>query len=95
MVRLDDMYRNIAIRRAIGFVGTINGTVNGDIAAIRSIIRMGWSIRYKSRLSLSYPDGGEPYYIPGFGKNDGNAWGGTVNIIFDVGKTAKKVKSEK
>ena len=60
-----------------------------------SIIRMGWSIRYKSRLSLSYPDGGEPYFIPGYGKNDGNAWGGSVNIIFDVGKTAKKVKSEK
>ena len=59
-----------------------------------SIIRLGWSIRYKSRLSLSHPDGGEPYFVPGFGKNDGNAWGGTVNIIFDVGKTAKKVKNE-
>lgn len=59
-----------------------------------SIIRLGWSIRYKSRLSLSHPDGGEPYFIPGFGKNDGNGWGGTVNIIFDVGKTAKKEKAK-
>ena len=60
-----------------------------------SIIRLGWSIRYKSRLSLSHPDGGEPYFIPGFGKNDGNGWGGTVNVIFDVGKTAKKAKKVK
>ncbi len=60
-----------------------------------SIIRLGWSIRYKSRLSLSHPDGGEPYFIPGFGKNDDNGWGGTMNLVFDVGKTAKKVKSKK
>lgn len=60
-----------------------------------SIIRLGWSIRYKSRLSLSHPDGGEPYFIPGFGKNDGNGWGGTVNVIFDVEKTAKKAKKVK
>ena len=58
-------------------------------------IRLGWSIRYKARLSLKCPDEGMPYVIPGFGKNDGNGWGGTMNLVFDVGKTAKKVKNEK
>jgi len=60
-----------------------------------SFIRLGWSIRYKARLSLSHPDGGEPYFVPGFGKNDGNGWGGTVNIIFDVGQNIMKAKNKK
>ena len=25
-------------------------------------------------------------------KNDDNGWGGTMNVVFDVGKTAKKTK---
>ena len=52
-----------------------------------SFIRLGWSIRYKFRAALSHPEEGKPYYIPGFGKNDSNGWGGTVNLVFDVGKT--------
>lgn len=59
-----------------------------------SFVRLGWSIRYKSRLSLSCPEEGEPYFIPGFGKNDGNGWGGTVNVVFDVGKNLMKSKSK-
>ena len=47
-------------------------------------------MRYKFRLSLKSPDEGEPYFIPGFGKNDSNGWGGTVNLIFDVGKMSFK-----
>lgn len=57
-----------------------------------SFIRLGWSMRYKFRLSMKNPYGGTPYFIPGFGKNDSNGWGGTVNLVFDVGKTARKVK---
>ena len=60
-----------------------------------SFVRLGWSIRYKKRISLTCPDEGEPYVIPGFGKNDDNCFGGTVNLVFDVGKKAKKVKNEK
>ena len=60
-----------------------------------SFVRLGWSIRYKSRLSLSAPDVGVPYFVPGVGKNDGNGWGGTVNLVFDVGKTMKKQKTDK
>jgi hypothetical protein len=59
-----------------------------------SIVRLGWSLRYKMRLDLSHPDGGEPYFVPGFGKNDDNGWGGSMTLTFDVGKTAKKTKSE-
>lgn len=59
-------------------------------------IRLGWSMRYKFRINLKNPDGGEPYFIPGYGKNDTNGFGGTVNLVFDVGKGSfKSAKSEK
>jgi len=57
-------------------------------------IRMGWSIRYKFRLSLNCPDEGEPYFIPGFGKNDDNGFGGSFNLIFDVGQNLIKKKQK-
>ncbi|MBQ2300962.1 MAG: hypothetical protein II279_05710 [Bacteroidaceae bacterium] len=57
-------------------------------------IRLGWSMRYKFRLALSHEEEIAPYYIPGFGKNNDNGWGGTVNLIFDVGKTSKKSKKQ-
>ena len=57
-------------------------------------IRMGWTLRYKFRLSLSHPDEGEPYFIPGFGKNDSNGFGGSVNLVFDVGKGAFSFKKK-
>ena len=57
-----------------------------------SIVRLGWNIRYKSRLHQSNIKMGEPWYVPGFGKNGSSGWGGTVNLLFDVGKTAKKQK---
>ena len=60
-----------------------------------SFVRLGWSIRYKARLGLNCPDGGEPYVIPGYGKNDGNAFGGTVNVVFDVGQNIMKAKNKK
>lgn len=61
---------------------------------IWSFVRLGWSIRYKTQLSLSYHEDIVPYFIPGFGKNDGSGWGGTMNLIFDVGKTVKKAKDK-
>lgn len=57
-------------------------------------VRMGWSIRYKFRVSLNCPDEGEPYFIPGFGKNDDNGFGGSFNLIFDVGKNLMKKKQK-
>ena len=58
-------------------------------------IRLGWSLRYKFRISLNHPDEGEPYFIPGFGKNDSNGWGGTVNLIFDLGQGSFKSSKSK
>jgi len=57
-------------------------------------VRLGWSMRYKFRLALSHPDEGEPYFIPGFGKNDDNCFGGTMNLIFDVGQNIMKRKEK-
>ena len=59
-----------------------------------AFIRLGWSVRYKFRAALSCPDEGEPYFIPGFGKNDTNGFGGTVNLIFDVGKGSFNFKKK-
>ena len=57
-------------------------------------IRLGWSIRYKFRVSMKSPDGGEPYFIPGYGKNDTNGWGGTMNLVFDIGKGSFNFKKK-
>lgn len=55
-----------------------------------SIIRLGWNLRFKTRLKQNVSDCGAPYYVPGFGKNSGSTFGGTVNLTFDIGKTARK-----
>lgn len=57
-----------------------------------SIIRLGWNLRYKARLHQSGKEYGAPYYTPGFGKNGNSTFGGTVNLIFDIGKTTPKKK---
>ncbi|MBO7067377.1 MAG: hypothetical protein J6W52_01680 [Bacteroidaceae bacterium] len=54
-----------------------------------SIVRLGYNIRYKTRTMQSVSDLGEPYFVPGFGKNDNNTFGGTVYVTFDIGKTAR------
>ena len=59
-----------------------------------SFVRLGWSLRYKFRLAQSHPDEGEPYFIPGFGKQGDNGWGGTVNLVLDVGKNILKKKQK-
>ncbi len=57
-----------------------------------SIVRLGWNIRYKVKLHQSNPQAGSPWYVPGFGKNGSTTWGGTVNLMFDTGKSARKYK---
>lgn len=59
---------------------------------IWSFIRLGWNARYKFRFSQSHYEYGQPWYIPGYGPNGANCWGGTVNLIFDFGRTMKKGK---
>ena len=66
------------------------------IAEIAGFIRFAGSIGLagggKFRISMKSPDGGDPYFIPGYGKNDTNGWGGTVNLVFDVGQNLMKKK---
>lgn len=64
----------------------------GFEAKIWSFIRIGWNARYKFRFSQTHYEYGQPWYIPGYGPNVSNCWGGTVNLIFDFGRTMKKGK---
>lgn len=55
--------------------------VAGVQARIIGPVHLGWTLRYKNRLSQSYGDVGEPWYVPGFGKRGASRLGGTFNII--------------
>lgn len=59
-----------------------------------SFIRLGWNLRFKARLHQSVSNYGTPYYTPGFGKNGSSTFGGTINLIFDVGRTSKKLNAK-
>jgi len=59
-----------------------------------SIVRFGWKLRFKGRLHQSGVEYGEPWYIPGYGRNGGSTWGGTVDLAFDIGKSAKSNKQK-
>lgn len=55
--------------------------VAGVQARIIGPVHLGWTIRYKNRLSQSVADAGEPWYVPGFGKRGSSRLGGSFNII--------------
>lgn len=50
-----------------------------------SFVRLGWTLRFKARLHQANNDFGDPYYVPGFGRNASTTWGGTCNLVFDIG----------
>lgn len=56
-------------------------------------IRLGYTARMKFTVAQSGTDLGEPYYIPGFGRN-GQPFGGTFYVAFDVGKSARSNKKK-
>ncbi len=58
--------------------------VFGLEAKIWGCFHMGWSLRYRMRLSQKESDIGQAWYVPGFGKNDTHNFGGTFNLIFDI-----------
>ncbi len=58
--------------------------VFGVETKIWSIFHLGWSVRYKNRISCKSDSVGQPWYVPGFGKNGTTAIGGTFNLIFDI-----------
>ncbi|WP_455673586.1 DUF6048 family protein [Phocaeicola sp.] len=45
---------------------------------------MGWSVRYRARISMKKTENTEPWYIPGFGKNNSTNIGLTYNLIYKL-----------
>ena len=45
---------------------------------------MGWSVRYRKRLSIKKDEHSEPWYIPGFGKNGSTNLGVTYSLIYKL-----------
>ena len=48
------------------------------------MVRLGWSLRYRVRLSDKPSAVGSAWYVPGYGKNDTHAMGATFQLIFDI-----------
>ncbi len=53
-------------------------------AEVWKAFHLGWTVRYKVRLSQTTNETGEPYYIPGFGTNDGTRLGATFYMALDI-----------
>ncbi len=45
---------------------------------------MGWSIRYKKRLSYTKHENSEPWYIPGYGKNKSTAFMISYHLMYNL-----------
>lgn len=45
---------------------------------------MGWSVRYKMRMSVKNHENSEPWYIPGFGKNAGSSFNLMYHLIYNL-----------
>ena len=46
-------------------------------------LRLGWSLRYKRKLTAKDPAIGKAWYIPGYGRYDDRI-GGTFNVIIEL-----------
>lgn len=58
--------------------------VAGLEAKVWGMLHLGWSVRYRMRIHNKKTAVGEAWYIPGYGKSDSHALGGTFNVIFDI-----------
>ena len=45
---------------------------------------MGWTVRYKLRMNAKGHTNSQPYYIPGYGKNNSNSFNLMYNLIYDL-----------
>lgn len=45
---------------------------------------MGFTVRYRSRLSMTKNEYSEPYYIPGYGRGKPNNFGITYNLVYKL-----------
>lgn len=53
-------------------------------AKIWRFFHLGWSVRYRLRLSDKKSEIGSPWYVPGYGRNDSHVLSGTFNLVFDI-----------
>lgn len=58
--------------------------VFGVDAQIAGPLRLGWSVRYRRRITHDDGNIGKTWYVPGYGKQGGSRLGGTFNIIFEI-----------
>ena len=58
--------------------------VAGVDATIVGCLHLGWSVRYRGRITQKSDDIGEAWYVPGFGKSGSSRIGATFNIILDI-----------
>ena len=56
----------------------------GIDAKIWKMIRLGWSVRYRRRMSNKEAAIGSPWYIPGYGSEGGSRIGATFNLAFEL-----------
>lgn len=64
----------------------------GVDARIAGPVHLGWTMRYKTRLSSSYKGIDKAWYVPGYGKDGDSGFGATFNVginLWDF-KTRKK-----
>ena len=82
----DPIYGTIQPFHYEGLKGTNHWAeaVFGLEAKVWGILRLGWSLRYRLHIYNKKSAIGSPWYVPGFGKNDGHAIGGTFNVVFEL-----------
>lgn len=45
---------------------------------------MGWTVRYKMRMSVDSHENSVPWYVPGFGKNGSSSFNLSYNLIYNL-----------
>lgn len=58
--------------------------VFGIDAKIWGPIHLGWSVRYRQRITCDEGTVGKSWYVPGYGTSDTSKLGGTFNLTFDI-----------
>lgn len=58
--------------------------VFGLESKVWGIVHVGWTFRYRVRFYRKDTQVGNAWYVPGYGKEDTHALGGTFNVIFDI-----------
>lgn len=74
---------------ALDLNGVAGSCLWGEIGAgikvkIVKGFHMGWSVRYKVRFTEKVGRNSKMWYIPGYGTNKSNIFGGTYSLIYDI-----------